>query len=52
MMRRIKRPLWILSCFAIIAALGPADAQDKPRHGGELVFVVAAEPPSFDAHQE
>jgi len=30
----------------------PAHAQDKPRAGGELIFVVAAEPPSFDAHQE
>jgi len=30
----------------------PADAQDKPRHGGELVFVVPSEPPSYDAHQE
>src|SRR5687767_6268242 len=27
-------------------------AQEKPRTGGELVFVVAAEPPSFDAHRE
>src|SRR5687767_11895621 len=31
---------------------GPAAAQDKPRAGGELVFIVAAEPPSFDAHRE
>src|SRR5207249_3438820 len=30
----------------------PAAAQETPRRGGELVFVVAAEPPSFDAHQE
>src|SRR5207247_345292 len=27
-------------------------AQDKPRMGGELVFVVPSEPPSYDAHQE
>ena len=26
--------------------------QEQPRPGGELVFVVAAEPPSFDAHRE
>jgi peptide/nickel transport system substrate-binding protein len=30
----------------------PALAQDKPRHGGELIFVVPAEPPSYDAHRE
>jgi peptide/nickel transport system substrate-binding protein len=39
----------------MIATLGPAvpaSAQDKPRYGGELVFVVAAEPPGFDAHRE
>jgi peptide/nickel transport system substrate-binding protein len=28
------------------------DAQDKPRSGGELLFVVPSEPPSYDAHQE
>jgi peptide/nickel transport system substrate-binding protein len=37
--------------LTLIAAT-PAPAQEKPRHGGELVFVVAAEPPSFDAHRE
>jgi peptide/nickel transport system substrate-binding protein len=30
----------------------PALAQDKPRSGGELVFVVPSEPPSYDGHQE
>jgi peptide/nickel transport system substrate-binding protein len=34
------------------AAVVPASADDKPRHGGELVFVVPSEPPSYDAHQE
>src|SRR5437016_3130495 len=51
---RILAP-WILTCLAVLATLGaaaPAAAQDKPRYGGELIFVVAAEPPSFDAHQE
>jgi len=27
-------------------------AQDKPRYGGVLTFVVPSEPPSYDAHQE
>src|SRR5437660_12908149 len=51
---RILAP-WIVTCLAVLATLGtaaPASAQDKPRYGGELIFVVAAEPPSFDAHQE
>ena len=39
-----------LSC--VLALVAPAAAQDKPRSGGELLFVVAAEPPSFDGHQE
>src|SRR5580765_4820886 len=29
-----------------------AAAQDKPRSGGELLFVVPSEPPSYDAHAE
>jgi len=52
--RAIRLP-WILTCVAIIATLGPAvpaSAQDKPRYGGELLFVVAAEPPGFDGHRE
>jgi peptide/nickel transport system substrate-binding protein len=33
-------------------AAGVATAQDKPRSGGELVFPVPSEPPSYDAHRE
>ncbi|HUF91659.1 MAG TPA: ABC transporter substrate-binding protein, partial [Candidatus Limnocylindria bacterium] len=36
----------------VLAAALPVAAQDKPRSGGELVFVVPSEPPSYDAHQE
>ena len=53
--QRVTRPLWVLICFAIFATLGSAvqtSAQDRPRDGGELAFVVAAEPPGFDAHRE
>jgi peptide/nickel transport system substrate-binding protein len=42
---------WALFFIVALAAV-PASAQDKPRHGGELVFVVPSEPPSYDAHQE
>jgi peptide/nickel transport system substrate-binding protein len=38
--------------LTLVLLTAPAAAQDKPRSGGELVFVVAAEPPSFDGHQE
>ena len=32
--------------------VGGAAAQEKPRHGGELVFLVPSEPPSYDGHRE
>ena len=40
--------------IAIVAALveSPAAAQDKPRSGGELIFAVPSEPPSYDGHRE
>jgi len=41
--------------FAVLAGTGLVDsatAQDKVKRGGELVFVVPSEPPSYDAHQE
>jgi len=31
---------------------GEAQASEVPRRGGELVFVVPGEPPSYDAHRE
>ena len=51
---RIARSLSLLALMVVFAcAVGvPAQAQEKPRSGGELVFVVPAEPPSFDAHRE
>ena len=51
----MKKPwsmvLWSLAVVMAVATT-PAIAQDKIRHGGELVFVVPSEPPSYDAHQE
>src|SRR5437879_11972383 len=46
--------LAVVTCLATtVAVLGTfAAAQERPRSGGELVFVVAAEPPSFDGHRE
>ena len=55
-MRRYLYSLGIYSLgIVVIAALlvSPAAwAQDKPRYGGELVFAVPSEPPSYDAHRE
>src|SRR4026208_29114 len=54
-MSRLTRSLTLLGCLVLVLALGsvpPTSAQEQPRAGGALVFVVAAEPPSFDAHRE
>jgi len=50
----MRRPLACAlgAALVLLIAAMPAGAQDKPRSGGELVFVVPSEPPSYDAHQE
>lgn len=55
-------PLLLLVLLAACAQAGPAPgqpagrqppgAQEQPVNGGELVFVVSAEPPSYDGHKE
>jgi peptide/nickel transport system substrate-binding protein len=52
MSHRSWRCLAVLTLGVLLAVAGPAAAQDKPRNGGELVFAVPSEPPSYDAHQE
>ena len=52
-----RRMTWfagILSATACLLAVmaGHARAADKPHYGGELVFPVPSEPPSYDAHRE
>ena len=42
----------IVSTLAITVVMGAASGQDKPRYGGELIFVVPAEPPTYDGHRE
>jgi len=44
--------LGIAVAVSLMGLAGVAFAQEAPRPGGELVFVVPAEPPSFDAHRE
>jgi peptide/nickel transport system substrate-binding protein len=39
--------------LAILLAFGAAPmAQESPRSGGELIFAVPSEPPSYDGHRE
>ena len=47
-MRRIAAALLGL----LVLGLAPARADEEPRRGGELIFVVPSEPPSYDAHRE
>ena len=44
----------VLALSLAVGTIPPAPvlAQEKPRHGGELLFVVPAEPPSYDGHRE
>ena len=53
-MTRFSRSLTILGGLVLALSLVPMPAitQEQPRSGGELVYVVAAEPPSFDGHRE
>jgi peptide/nickel transport system substrate-binding protein len=48
----MRRSVSLLIAFLTVLAAVPALAQDKPRSGGELVFAVPSEPPSYDAHRE
>jgi hypothetical protein len=57
MRTRAARFVGTLVIFVIglspVGLVGIVPAQETPRPGGELVFVVVpAEPPSFDAHRE
>src|SRR5713226_1806280 len=42
----------VVVILAVLVAGASAAAQESPRRGGELIFVVPAEPPSYDAHRE
>ena len=46
------RALIALALSATLLAFGSAGAQEKPRYGGELIFPVPSEPPSYDGHRE
>lgn len=50
---------WQAACVALLIVLlviwiptAPSEAQQQPRRGGTLNYIVNAAPPSFDAHRE
>jgi peptide/nickel transport system substrate-binding protein len=53
-MRRVFFVLVVLAAVLVgsLAAFEPSFAQEKPRVGGELIFVVPSEPPTYDGHAE
>jgi peptide/nickel transport system substrate-binding protein len=52
--RRQQRLLvfFALGCLVGLTLGASALAQEQPRSGGELVFAVPSEPPSYDGHRE
>ena len=44
--------LMAAASLVALAIVTPAGAQEKPRAGGELIFLVPSEPPSYDGHRE
>jgi peptide/nickel transport system substrate-binding protein len=46
------RALIVLALSSTLLAGGDAEAQERPRSGGELIFLVPSEPPSYDGHRE
>jgi len=42
----------MLVAIVFVLLPGAVAAQDKPRYGGELIFTVPSEPPSYDGHAE
>ena len=54
MIRRVWHLAMITSAGLALALMGPAPlaAQDRPRTGGELIFLVPSEMPSYDGHAE
>src|SRR5262245_49809315 len=41
-----------LAGLLLLSLAAAADAQERPRYGGELVYVVPTEPASYDGHRE
>src|SRR4030095_5077983 len=56
MIRASRLPMFLaLSVALVVGGMIPAHqprAQERLRYGGELVFLVPSEPPSYDGHRE
>ena len=48
-----RRQVWLAAAFLAAAfGLPPAAAEETPKHGGTLTFLIPADsPPSFDGHR-
>src|SRR5215470_6128127 len=42
----------VVACLIGVVVVGVAPATESPRHGGVLLAVIGADPPSLDPHQE
>ena len=52
-MRQFRSLVTLIAAAALVPAFVPTPAQSQqPRNGGELVFPVPSEPPSYDGHRE
>src|SRR5437763_5539506 len=50
----MRRALWLCAvAVGICVATTPAGAEETPKYGGTLTYMIPADsPPSFDAHRE
>ena len=51
-LRGLPGVILVAALILTAAAAGAAAAGEQPRHGGELVYAVPSEPPSYDGHRE
>src|SRR2546427_9951181 len=52
MRTRLVRSALTAAPLVVLALLSNASAQERPRSGGELIYMVPSEPPSYDGHKE
>src|SRR2546428_4953453 len=52
MRTRLVRAALTAAPLVVLALLSNASAQERPRSGGELIYMVPSEPPSYDGHKE
>src|SRR5213592_701057 len=52
MRTRLVRFALTAAPLVVLALLSNASAQERPRSGGELIYMVPSEPPSYDGHKE